>query len=391
MRTDLEGPLRRPFTFPVQPAELLAERARQMRAWGVPAAALARAGADIGEMWQDGPGGWTHAWMREAEAAERAGRWREAAMLYGAARFPCMSDARQQEAYARQLACFERAARKFPCYFERRLVQVPYREGTIPVAAHFYAAFWHGRDHWQKLPLVVLSGGASTGKVELHRLALALTIAGNFLVVAIDMPGTGESTVPLAGDAEAIYAAVLRDFARDLGGERPVAAFGLGFGGHWAAKLALRGLVDAAVCAGGPIGAEAPDAAAFPNGRAGVLAHALGLGSLPEAADLPGLLAPFSLAGGGWLDPGRAEARPLLVFNGARDPYVPAADTRVFAGHPQATAWLFAAGGHAAGDRLGRVAPAAIAWLRTRLHAPSALERLALGATGALLPRRLAL
>ncbi len=345
--------VRRPFQFPLQPADLFAERAGQMRTWGIPARAIERVRGDVREMWLDGPGGWAYEWMREAEAAERAGRPLAAAMLYGAARFPCVSDALQGEAYARQLQLFERAARRFPCYFERRVVQVPYRGGTTPVVAHFYAAFWHGRDHWQKLPLIVLSGGTSTWKVELHRRALGLTIAGNFLVVAIDMPGTGESAVPLAGDAEDLYLGVARDFAHDLGGERPLAAFGFGFGGLWAARLAARGLVDAAVAGGAPIGVEPAELAALPIAEAGPLAHALGLAGLPDAADLPGLLAPFAWPGGGLAD----ATAPLLVFDRA-------------------------------GDRRGRVTPAAIAWLRARLHGRSVLNRLALRAAAGWLPRR---
>ncbi|WP_158104713.1 MULTISPECIES: hypothetical protein [Streptomyces] len=38
-----------------------------------------------------------------------------------------------------------------------------------------------------------------------------------------------------------------------------MAYLGLSFGGHWAVKLAVRGVVDAAVNIGGPTGADEPE------------------------------------------------------------------------------------------------------------------------------------
>lgn len=138
---------------------------------------------------------------------------------------------------------------RFPCYFERRVVRVPADGGEVAVPAHLYAAFWHGRDHWQRLPIVGLVGGPAVGKAELHRLAIATTITGNFLAVTVDLPGTGET--PDHPAADVLLAAVLRDYARDLGGERPFAVVGVGPGGAVAARLAATGVVAAAVDLGG--------------------------------------------------------------------------------------------------------------------------------------------
>jgi hypothetical protein len=62
-------------------------------------------------------------------------------------------------------------------------------------------------------PLVLLSGGVDTGKMELNRLACLLARIGRFRVAAIDMPGTGESRMALTADAENIYQELLATLA----------------------------------------------------------------------------------------------------------------------------------------------------------------------------------
>jgi esterase FrsA len=169
---------------------------------------------------------------------------------------------------------------------------------------------------------LVLTGGVDTWKTELHRMAVALRRRGPLDVVVFDMPGTGECSVPLAGDAQEIYLGVVDQVRAD----RPVGVMGLSFGGHWAAKLALDGGVDFAVDVGGPIGASEPPKVAMeareledmPNGMSGILAHALHLSELPTFRDAMRLLPQFSLYHALAGSNGRLAA-PLMAINGADD------------------------------------------------------------------------
>ncbi|UTH76039.1 alpha/beta fold hydrolase [Chromobacterium sp. IIBBL 290-4] len=361
------------FTFPLDSRELFAERRRQFAGWGIPRVCMDRVESRVVDVWRDGEGGWSREWAREAEQAVERRRWLLAAHLYGAACFPVANTPLRREAQRLQVACFLRASAWFPCRFER--LELP---GLG--AAHLYQP--HGEGAW---PLVCLSGGVDTGKIALHRLALALARIGRFRVLAVDMPGTGESSLPLRADSEGYYRAWLARFAQ--GGPR--ALLGISFGGHWAAKLALGGEVDAAVNLGGPlIGAaelDADYAAALPNGMSGIVAHALGLAAMPSAEEALALLQLFSLRRQGLLD--GCDAAPLLAVNGEADPYVPAAETEVFRAWPQAEVWRFSGLGHCAAEALPRILPALIAWLRMRLHGDTPLNRLAWRASRALLPR----
>ncbi|WP_165977434.1 alpha/beta fold hydrolase [Nonomuraea diastatica] len=234
---------------------------------------------------------------------------------------------------------------------------MPYRSGTTPVTAHLFPGA-------AGAPLLVVCGGVDTWKVELHRTAAA---AGSGVTVAVlDMPGTGESRVPLAADADTILAAAVQRIAEHTGARR-TAFLGISFGGHWAAKLALTGRVDAAAGIGGPVGAadHAPDLTTLPGAMPGIVAHALGLPALPGPEDAARFAAAFSLRRQGLLD--AALHVPLLAANGTSDPYVPVEDTAVFGCDPNATVWLVRDAAHCASEHLATLMPAVLAWLRHRL------------------------
>ncbi|MFN7954493.1 MAG: alpha/beta hydrolase [bacterium] len=362
-----------PFTFPLDPAALFAERSRQFRGWGIPAGTIERVRSRIDDAWRDGPGGWTTEWSRAAEAAERRGKLLLAAACHGAAKFPSLVTPSRRDAYRRQLQCYLAAAPAFPCAFERRSIEIRARGASLAVATHVFAPRASaGAD----TPLVVLSGGVDTWKVELHRIALLLVRMGGFRVAAIDMPGTGESTIPLAPDADAVYAGVV---AALRGPRTRTAAFGISAGGPWAAKLALMGAVDAGVDLGGPVGATARDGASLlrmPNGMPGIVANACGLDALPPPEKAERLLDTFSLRTQGLLTP--RPTNPLLAINGTDDAYVPAADLAVFRAFPNATVWAIAGATHCAAERIVSVLLAATAWLRVQLHGAHPLDRLLL-------------
>jgi esterase FrsA len=322
------------FTFPLEPAELFEERATQMAGWGIRRSTVTVARRRIRDMWGEGEGSWVGEWGREAERAEGEGEWLQAALLWGAARFPSLATESRRSAYERQLAAYERAAPDFQLHFERLVLEVESGNGSTPVAAHVFR-----RRRAASRSLLVVSGGVDTWKVELHKLLVALARLSGLTVAAIDMPGTGESEVPLDPDGDRIVAAAV-DRLADRWRAPARSFFGISFGGHWAAKLALADRVDAAIDLGGPVGSgeHAIDFSTLPNGMTGIVANALGLGALPDPEAVADLVDRFSLRRQRLL--GRPHRAALLAVNGDLDPYVPLADTTVFEADPNATAWV---------------------------------------------------
>lgn len=341
------------FTFDVQAGDLFEERRRQFAGWGIPRAAIRRVEARIGDVWAERPGGWCTEWSAEAQGFEARGAPLEASLCYGAARFPFACTEQRRAALHSQVRAFLAAAPRFPCRFERRELEVPCGDQTTTLPVHVYDPPGGSRG------IVLLSGGVDTYKMELHRLALALVRLGGLSVAAVDMPGTGESRVPLTPDADAIYRGVIERVSRG----RKLGIWGISFGGYWAARLALQGDVGCAVDLGGPIG-SAPDGRALlslPHGMPGILGNAVGLDAMPTLEELNELLRAFSLERRGLLA-GNVPV-PLLAVNGAHDQYIPRHDTSVFSTMPNATALLVPGTTHCAAESLPRVVPTLIAWL----------------------------
>lgn len=367
------------FVFPLDPQDLFNERRAQFAKWGIPRAVTARVERRVVDNWREGPGGWCYEWSREAVAAEARQRWLLAATLYGAARFPVLATPTRHEALRKQVQCFVQASARFPVHFERVDVHGA-GDSNLSLPVHVYRPKKNGA-----YPLVCLTGGVDTGKMELHRLAVALSLIGRFTVVAMDMPGTGETDTPLQADCDSVYRSVLAHFDTRNG----KAIVGISFGGHWAAKLALQGDVDAAIDWGGPIGAHERDtnlALRLPNGMTGIVANAARLGGMPDLDGAQRLLDMFSLEKQGLLN--RADCARLLAVNGSADPYIPVADVEVFRRYPSAEVWLLDGLGHCAAEATGRVVPGMIVWLHRALHGESVRGRFASMLARRLLPPR---
>ncbi|WP_113704744.1 alpha/beta hydrolase [Nonomuraea lactucae] len=347
------------FTFPVDPQAIFDERTAQFLAWGIPKATIAQARTEIRDMWGTAGDGWTPTWARHAEQARSEGRLLRAALCWGAARFPSLATPERRLANQRQLDCYLAAAARFTTRFTREVLRVD----GVPVPAHLFQ-----RRRGRPRGVMVLSGGVDTWKMELHRLAVSTALTTGLLVAAIDMPGTGESVQPLGPDSDRVLSGVV-DLLRKRHG-LPVAFLGLSFGGHWAAKLAMLGQVDAAVCLGGPTGAadERVDVLNLPYGMAGIIGNALGLDSLPGPGLVTELLDKFSLRGQGLLE---AEGRaPLLAVNGANDQYIPLGDTTRLAGHPGTTVWIVRDATHCAPEHFKPMIVAIWGWLLGHLGGP---------------------
>ena len=357
------------FEFPLEVQDLWAERTSQFLGSGIPRRVLRQVRRRVTDSWADGPGGWTYEWTAAARELEQRGKWMPAALAYGAGRFPSLASPARQAAQRDQLRAFARATSGS---VTREVIAVPYRSGTTAVLVHRYQC---RRPH----AVLCLTGGVDTWKVELHRMAAALRTMARIDVVIFDMPGTGESEVPLAGDAETIYRGVV-DAVRTQG--LPVGVMGMSFAGLWAAKLALEGGVDFAIDVGGPVGASERDAGellALPNGMPGIVAHALWLDDLPVAADLPGILDRFSLRDE--LARTTSLRAPLLVVNGTEDQYIPRIDLEVFRRFSEATVWPVEGATHCAVERIVPVMIGITAWINANTRRSLASRAIIRGAT----------
>lgn len=344
------------FTFALDADALFDERATQfVHAWGIPSQVVATARARIRDIWSDQPGGWTPEWAAGAEKAEAHGDWLLAALCWGAAKFPTIATPARAQAYRRQLMAYQRLVPNLPMSFERRSVSVDGPDGQTAVVAHLFR-----RRHFPRPGTIVICGGVDTWKVELHRPALRIARATGFTVVALDNPGTGETTAPITPNAERIVAETIRAIAPAA--EEPIGMIGVSFAGLWAAKLAIDGVVDAAITWGGPVGAgEAADVHALPNGMSAILAHACGMTQMPTTEEFASLQQALSLRRQGYFD--RVSAAPILAVNGEHDQFIPQLDTTVLAGLSGCEAWVVRDATHCAPERITFIMPAALMWL----------------------------
>lgn len=375
------------FTFDLKPNEVFEERSLQFnRLSGISKTLIEKARSRINDSWKDAPGGWAYEWSNLAREAELNGDLALASSLYGAARFPVAATDSRKEAYRKQLALYLKAASRFQAHFERKIISVDGENGSqTPVVLHI---FKRSPSRTKNQPVLIVSGGVDTYKLELHRIASIFALVGGFTVVAIDMPGTGESQTHLTEQSDRLLKNLIDSLRKIYGSETKVGFFGLSFGGHWAAKLALTRAVDAAIDLGGPIGQVPLDGhylTRLPNGMTGIVAHALGMTQMPNPAEAEVLLTRFSLKSQGLLDV--ANGAPLLAMNGENDVYIPREEISVFKKIQNAEAMLFEDASHCFPEKMARVMPFMVAWLRFHLHGNTLPNRLALSSTRALLPR----
>ncbi len=354
------------FTFPADPHYLITERTPQWVAQGVPLTVIEQMDARVDDLWRDGPGGWPFEWSAAASEAEARGNFLEASLIYNAAKFPSLGNAAHRQAQDRQLATYLKASAQFPQRFERRLESIPYRGATTVVPVHCLSEPSLTAD----APVMLYMGGADSWKMDVHYTAVVFSRAVGAHLVLVDMPGTGESQVPLAPDADTILLEVIERVRGRGNGQ--VAFVGFSFGGLWAAKLALTGSVDAAIAMGAPVDASfVPHSDAwFPHGMNGIIANDLSLDVLPDRPTLAALLKPFSLREQGLTDwQQKGSETPLLVANGDQDPYIPMEDVTLFANRPNTVTRIVPGTGHCAAEKIGELIPWMIGWLKEQLAA----------------------
>jgi esterase FrsA len=347
------------YTYDIDAQSMFDDRTAQFEKFGISRADIERVRAATTDMWVDGPGGWVFEWSRLGQHYADAGEHRMASLLYGCAKFPCLTDEPRVQAMKHQLEQFQLAARDFPVAFERRVIEVPYRSGTVEVPVHIYSASGDQAGR----PVLIASGGVDTWKMDIHPWWVAFTMGAGVSTVAFDHPGTGESPVPVDEYADEVIRGIA-DFGRELGDGR-VAHFGASFGGNFAAMSGLSTIVDAAVELGGPVvDSFTPEhLGRLPYGMHDILGNAMHWDHSPTLEELTAGMCQLS----------RRELlvqhdnSPMLVINGADDYFIPQSDTLCFQGRPNTDVHLIPGTGHVAMSKAAEVMPMVVEWLRRQL------------------------
>jgi esterase FrsA len=299
----------------------------------------------------------------DAREAERA--FLEACFWFFLARFPHILNSGGAAAYRRHNESYMRAARHFTHPVER--VSAPFEGGVAPMLLRL------PRRATGPVPLVMVWGGIDVWKsdLEAHSLAEAL-LARGLATLAFDIPGTGECPVPVTPDGERIPLGALA-FARAdsrIDAKR-IGAYGLSFGGHFAAKLALLDPALAGVVqVGGPIhhAFAAQQIRALPLGTRAALARIAQLDPKGDPAKIEAAFGAMSLTAQGLL-PARDHA-PLLSINGEMDELVPIRDLYYLSEQGvRQDALTFAMDRHCASGNRDLHEPFAVEWLARRLRA----------------------
>jgi esterase FrsA len=349
------------YEYPVDVRALWSERAPQFVQLGVPQEQVDHLVEVVDDMWADRPGGWCYEWSRLADSYAQAGDARAATLAYGGARFPCLADRAKAAAHQHQLEQYTLAAKDFPVSFERRTVTTQYQGLVVEVPVHILAEPDASRD----TPVLVVSGGIDTWKMDLHDMWVAYALNAHLRIVACDIPGTGElSHVAMTPAATAIVDQVVA-FARTLTTGK-VGQLGMSFGGYFSAHAGLTEVVDAAVVVGGPVlNAFAPEnIAGLMYGMKDIFGNAAGFTQVPTIEQITAVSGSFAL--GDLL--GKDTNCPMFVINGDKDVHVPLADTQLFQGRPDTTVHVIAGGTHCAFNKVADVIAANTTWLTSALH-----------------------
>lgn len=346
------------YTYDVTAADMFEDRTHQFEKFGIPLDDITRVAAATTDMWADAPGGWAYEWSKLAEEYADRGDHYLASLTYGCAKFPCLTDRARVRALNRQLEQFELAAKDFPVAFERRIITVGYRDGTLELPVHLYSP----DGDYPVRPVLIASGGVDTWKMDIHPWWVGFTLGAGVTTLAFDHPGTGETAIPLDAHADRVIQGIA-EYARSLGDGR-VGHFGASFGGNFAAMSGLAGIVDAAVDLGGPVSdAFGPDnVKKLPYGMHDILGNAMHADHSPSVEELSAGLQRLDRRN--LLDQQRNSA--MLVINGADDYFIPQSDTLVFRGRLNTEVHLIEGTGHVAMSKAPEVVPMIIAWLRSQ-------------------------
>jgi pimeloyl-ACP methyl ester carboxylesterase len=203
---------------------------------------------------------WAAAWSAIGDRYEKRAMSEEAAKnndaarddylwafkYYTAARWPVPNSSGKQKAYLSALAAF----RNYGKYLDPpvEIIHIPFEGKEIP-------GYIRLPKDVRPAPLILMINGTDSRKEDEVQGRDAIFRSGIGLV-AIDMPGTGESPIKADVGSERMFSRVLDYLATrpDVDSKR-IVAWGVSYGGHWSANLAYveRARLRGAVVQGGPV------------------------------------------------------------------------------------------------------------------------------------------
>ncbi|MBL1078589.1 alpha/beta fold hydrolase [Nocardia sp. 2] len=289
----------------------------------------------------------------------------EASYWYFMARFPHVLSPAAARAYDRHVSAYLAAARDFEHPLEE--VRIPFEDSTFPAYLRL------PRHHSGNLAAVVMWGGMDVWKsdLEIHLQAEQLLRLG-ISVLQIDLPGTGESPVPMSPTAERVPLAAI-DFLRNHPAinETRIAVWGLSFGGYLAVKLAaLLPDLAGAVNNGGPVHHALTHERfhRLPQGARITLTRLLALDPSTAPATVADRVADLSLITLNLL-PTHHHA-PLLSINGELDDLIPIEDLYVISEQGiRQDRMIYGTDIHVAGRNWRHHHPLTAAWLAAKTNA----------------------
>ena len=278
---------------------------------------------------------WAAAWSAIAEKydkrakSEEAGKNNEAARddyflafrYYTAARWPVPNSSGKQKAYQNALAAFRNYG---------RFLDPPVEIVHIPFEGKEIAGYIRLPKDVRPAPLVFMINGTDSRKEDEIQGRDAMFRSG-IGVVAVDMPGTGESPIKADVGSERMFSRVLDYLATrpDVDSKR-IVAWGVSYGGHWSANLAYteRARLRGAVVQGGPVHdyytAEwQKKSLGTPEYLFDLFAARAAIYGVESVDELLAYGPRLSLKTQGFL--GKPSA-PMLVVNGEKDTQVPISD-----------------------------------------------------------------
>lgn len=300
---------------------------------------------------------WATAWGAIAERydkrakSEEAGKDTSAARddyfwafrYYTVARWPVPNSSGKQKAYQNALTAFRNYGRFLDPPVE--IVHIPFEGKEIP-------GYIRLPKDVRPAPVVFMINGTDSRKEDEVQGRDAMFRSG-IGVVAVDMPGTGESPIKADIGSERIFSRVLDYLATrpDVDSKR-IVAWGVSYGGHWAANIAYteRARLRGAVVQGGPVHdyytAEwQKKSLGTPEYLFDLFAARAAIYGVESVDEMLAYGPRLSLKTQGFL--GRPSA-PMLVVNGEKDSQVPISDLYMLmqSGGSAKWSWVNPDGGH---------------------------------------------
>lgn len=299
---------------------------------------------------------------KDGDITTTAREYKIASVFYYISRFPFVSTPAKAEAYKQHINCYLKAAKYFDPPLE--ILRIPF-EGKEIIA---YLRI----PRVDNPPLILVSGGVDSWKSDLDNVINGL-VAEGFAVIAIDMPGTGESQWKLKPDSDRIYSYVLEYMKKYPGidGDR-MGVYLVSYSGLFATKLALiDDNIKAAVNVGGPIHLSyaTDNIKRLPAVMIATISNAMGENyENMNSEQLAAKASSFSLKKQNLLIEPDSQAA-LLSINGDQDPLVPIDDLYIISNSGiKQEVWIYKGDGHCAPQNMKTYIPKAANWLMNQIN-----------------------